>query len=264
MCVKCIWRDEPCERDGINHGLCGRHYSAARHAGTLDTYDVNLLLGATCATCAEPIPPGMRAGAKYCSALCKERDRTAKARAAVVAGREAKGLRCQWCREPIPADGRATMFCSADHKDKHSNHARAAERREAVAATRGPCLFCGGPIPTSRRSSSKYCSADHKNKATGVPNDRRRARSRSYILPYLYGITDEDYARMLAEQGGRCAICGGEGTANSRIKRFHVDHDHKAGRVRGLLCQVHNQGLGYFQDDPALLRAAADYIERYQ
>lgn len=78
---------------------------------------------------------------------------------------------------------------------------------------------------------------------------------------YLYGLTPEQYAEMLEEQGGVCAICGTDewpGKGN----RPHVDHDHSTGRVRGILCSHCNHGLGKFRDDPERLRAAAEYLER--
>jgi hypothetical protein len=61
---------------------------------------------------------------------------------------------------------------------------------------------------------------------------------------------------MLKDQGGSCAICRAAPAA-------HVDHDHETGAVRALLCFNCNGGLGQFRDDPAVLRAAADYVERH-
>ena len=62
---------------------------------------------------------------------------------------------------------------------------------------------------------------------------------------------------MLAAQGGLCAICRNAPAA-------HVDHDHDTGEVRELLCFNCNGGLGQFKDDPEVLRAAADYVERHR
>lgn len=67
---------------------------------------------------------------------------------------------------------------------------------------------------------------------------------------------------MHADQHGECAICqvpltiepGRQGDA------AHVDHDHTTGRVRGLLCVTCNSGIGHLDDDPYLLRKAADYL----
>jgi hypothetical protein len=78
---------------------------------------------------------------------------------------------------------------------------------------------------------------------------------------YIYGLTPEQYGAMLAEQGNACAICRSPewpGKGN----RPHVDHDHATGKVRGILCGRCNFGLGQFQDDPDLLRAAITYLTR--
>jgi hypothetical protein len=78
----------------------------------------------------------------------------------------------------------------------------------------------------------------------------------------LYGITHDDYDRMVEEQGGKCAICSA--TTNSKRNprnNLDVDHDHGNGSVRGLLCNACNLGIGKFADDPELLRKAADYID---
>ncbi len=77
-----------------------------------------------------------------------------------------------------------------------------------------------------------------------------------------FGITADDYDRMLAAQGGGCAICGIKTVTQKGRKNFHVDHCHATGVVRGLLCHMCNVGLGAFKDEPARLRRAADYIER--
>ena len=73
-------------------------------------------------------------------------------------------------------------------------------------------------------------------------------------------MTLEDYEQMWDEQDGSCAICGEEFADHTKGK---VDHNHKTGNVRALLCNKCNTGLGDFDDDPGLLRAAADYIEEH-
>lgn len=81
-----------------------------------------------------------------------------------------------------------------------------------------------------------------------------------------YGITIEDYDRMLAEQDGKCALCGNAPKPDGvrAASKLHADHDHRSGRARDLLCMHCNRGLGAFDDDPVLLRAAAAYIERHR
>jgi hypothetical protein len=74
-----------------------------------------------------------------------------------------------------------------------------------------------------------------------------------------FGITPEDYDRLLEAQGGVCAICK-RYPPHRRIKRLCVDHDHKTGRIRGLLCSRCNSGIGMLQDDEASLSGAIAYL----
>lgn len=74
-----------------------------------------------------------------------------------------------------------------------------------------------------------------------------------------YGLRIKEYHRLLAEQGGKCAICGGDQLPG---RRMAVDHDHQNQRVRGLLCDYCNRGIGLFSDDPAKLMAAVAYLHR--
>jgi hypothetical protein len=81
---------------------------------------------------------------------------------------------------------------------------------------------------------------------------------KAYRMGDKYGIGPKTYLAMLEGQKGGCAICRrGPG------RKLHVDHCHESARVRGLLCALCNQGLGHFKHDPALLRAAALYIEEH-
>ncbi len=70
-------------------------------------------------------------------------------------------------------------------------------------------------------------------------------------------------AKLHAEQDGCCAICGsgvelGERSSGTGV----VDHDHESGLIRALLCKDCNTGIGHLKDNPDILRAAADYIEK--
>lgn len=80
-----------------------------------------------------------------------------------------------------------------------------------------------------------------------------------------YGLSVEAFNEIAQRQGGVCAIChkppAGTGKTSARL---NVDHDHKTGRVRSLLCSSCNQGLGLFHEDEMALRAAADYIEKWK
>jgi hypothetical protein len=92
------------------------------------------------------------------------------------------------------------------------------------------------------------------------PEKSREINANARLKMY-YGITLEDYNRMLEEQGGCCAICGKPSTDYKR--NLHVDHDHLTGKVRGLLCVRCNYGIGYFGEDTTLLENAKVYLTKY-
>ncbi len=107
-------------------------------------------------------------------------------------------------------------------------------------------------------------------------NERRRtdpetvARIRKYQradqLKRRYGVTVEECDAKLTAQGGVCMICSQPPNPNGKraASRLHQDHDHVTGQNRDLVCSNCNQGLGYFQDNPELMRLAAAYIERHR
>ena len=80
-------------------------------------------------------------------------------------------------------------------------------------------------------------------------------------LKSTYGITPEDYNNMFKEQKGCCAICGVH--QSERKKRLAVDHCHKTGKIRGLLCSNCNTGIGNLRDSIELLEQAIKYLRRY-
>lgn len=90
-------------------------------------------------------------------------------------------------------------------------------------------------------------------------------RDRSTKLKYRFGITVDDYNRMLDEQGHVCAVCGEIETVvdhRGRIRMLSVDHDHETGEVRGLLCFSCNVGIGAFKEQRSLIEAAAHYLKQ--
>ena len=82
-------------------------------------------------------------------------------------------------------------------------------------------------------------------------------RKRASRLRRTFGITDLQYTEMLCKQKGRCAICN----RLPKHRRLAVDHDHKTGFVRGLLCAQCNQAIAKFRDATQLLFSAAEYLQ---
>jgi hypothetical protein len=80
-------------------------------------------------------------------------------------------------------------------------------------------------------------------------------RDGAYMRLWRYGISEEDFHALLTEQDGRGAIC------RQVMTKPHIDHSHKTGEIRGLLCFHCNAGLGHFKDSPALMRRALAYSQ---
>lgn len=76
---------------------------------------------------------------------------------------------------------------------------------------------------------------------------------REYNASKKYGLTLAEYDEMVRQP---CRLCGS-------TTKVVVDHDHETGKVRGPLCSHCNTGIGLLQDNPALMRKAAEYVERH-
>ena len=78
-----------------------------------------------------------------------------------------------------------------------------------------------------------------------------------------FGITRNDYVKLFNGQNGVCAICHQPETATRKgvVRSLAVDHDHKTGKVRGLLCSDCNTGIGKLKDDPNILLSASEYLK---
>lgn len=121
--------------------------------------------------------------------------------------------------------------------------------------------------PVQRGVDCRKCGADEwrwYNKWVCAPCNRHRWRTRptsesnrARLRRQRYGLTEDDYARILTDQRGLCAICD-EPMTGSRGPL--VDHDHETGHVRGLLCQHCNTMLGAAKDQPLRLLRGADYL----
>lgn len=89
--------------------------------------------------------------------------------------------------------------------------------------------------------------------------ERAHLRKKAIHLKAVFGMTLADYDALLERQAGGCAICGTPKSKNGR--KLAVDHCHETGRIRGLLCNRCNYGIGQFHDRPDFLLRAAEYVQ---
>ena len=71
---------------------------------------------------------------------------------------------------------------------------------------------------------------------------------------YTYGLSTQAYEALVAEQRGVCPVCGGA------PELLVVDHAHRTGAIRGLLCDRCNRAIGHLLDSPGVCRRAEEYL----
>lgn len=85
---------------------------------------------------------------------------------------------------------------------------------------------------------------------------------RSIDLRHFFGIDAKRWNEMFTEQNGKCAVC--EIHQSEMGRRFHVDHNHTTGEVRGLLCSNCNTGIGKLQESERIFSRAMNYLRKYR
>ena len=98
------------------------------------------------------------------------------------------------------------------------------------------------------------CPYRNKYKVSGGKTERQRACTYAIV----YNLYPDEYSKILEYQGGICPISQKPPSENIRL---NIDHDHKTGLIRGVLNWKINKALGLFNDDPEMLRRAADYLD---
>ena len=126
-----------------------------------------------------------------------------------------------------------------------------AKDKNSVSGKYSSCRECEYNYRALRKSKDK------QKQLNWYAENKEHAKNKNLIR--RYGITLEDYNKIFAKQNGKCKICD---IHQSEFKiALSVDHCHKTGNIRGLLCRDCNTSLGKFKDDPDVLRTAADYLE---
>lgn len=96
-----------------------------------------------------------------------------------------------------------------------------------------------------------------------VKKKTTKQQNRKYNLKRRYGITENEYAKMLSNQNGVCAICSYAPSNDKAHKLLVVDHEHSTGELRGLICHWCNSGLGHFKDSVLILQDAIRYLTNF-
>ena len=137
---------------------------------------------------------------------------------------------CYVCEDTLPLD---SFYKNRSRSDGHS----------------AECKTCGRKVSKDSQNRTNYKASNNR---------------RNTVLKHRYGISLEEYNKLSTTQNNVCAICGDSGSMrNGKFYRLSVDHDHTTNKVRGLLCDKHNKGLGCFNDDPAELLSGYNYLKKW-
>lgn len=165
---------------------------------------------------------------------------------------------CSKCKGALPL----TAFhkhrnCKGGIRSECKNCVRAYQRRPDILAARMARYQANLEENRARARKNYRLKRETRIDVSRTWSARNKDKVRDAQLKRNYGITLDDYNSMLAGQRGVCAICHG---LNQSGKPLHVDHCHKSGVVRGLLCNSCNRGIGYLADDADRLLNAAKYV----
>lgn len=248
-----------CERPASKRGLCEPHYRKAR---------ASMAEPCSISGCARPV---VTAG--LCDAHRKRKDRHGHldpTRPADWGGRRGHPLYGTW--QWHMRHKHRGNFCARWH-DFWVFAADVGERptpthklkRLRSSEPYGPNNFhwYDPPLPFLDDVTGKFRAAKWQSQY----RQRHPERVRSYRFKAAYGITVEQYREMEAAQDGLCAICGKPEAVLHKTtlepRQLAVDHCHKTGKVRALLCSSCNGGLGNFRDDTTLLERAITYLRQH-
>lgn len=178
---------------------------------------------------------------------------------------------CSACKQPklrteFPKHSRTVDGllgrCRTCHKAWIKAYRAIPENRERLRATQRKWAAANSE---KKKDYYRTWMAKHaeREKARGRARYRRdKAGYRDRYLRRTYKISQTEYQEMLDAQSGGCAICGApEPHGNGS---FHVDHCHHSKKIRGLLCNGCNRGIGYLGDSVERLQLAIRYLARHQ
>ena len=154
---------------------------------------------------------------------------------------------------------RTRDYCSIRCRSRASR-LRLIARNESL--TSKPCSICGVDKPMDAYNQiwlphCRDCERAKSRERYRTSGGKERVWAQS--LAANYGMTVEQFEAMASAQGGRCAIC-----CEKPDHRLHVDHNHRTGDVRQLLCRPCNYALGNAKDSLRIVRAMAEYLERHE
>lgn len=210
---------------------------------------------------------------KFCSKECRFKDKASKP--------TTYQRYCKLCGNSFSTTTKKTELCSSICRGKYITIIAKEKAVLRLAVGRKKCSKCGTvkdlslfykKITNSDGLDSwcKKCKLLENQKYVKNPevaSYKREFRKRYNLetkekrkfnrMKHLYGVTFEEYNKMLKEQNGKCKICNDLLDFN---RHAHIDHCHETNAIRGILCYNCNSGLGHFKDNIDILYKAIKYL----
>lgn len=193
---------------------------------------------------------------KFCSESCKKEYKKPN-----------RTKTCKFCHIVFVANKQSQKFCKDKCRQSYWAIEQEFQRPKGFKVTHKTCAFCQNLFVTNR-PTQKFCNhlcrgRNHEQKPQRK-NAKKRQNTNLKSRLKTFGLTVEDYEFELQNQNYVCAICGQPETTTNMgtLRRLAVDHNHKTGWYRGLLCGKCNQGIGLFKENVAILKQAIQYLEK--
>ena len=126
------------------------------------------------------------------------------------------------------------------------------------------CKKCSDNLPLNNFYFNKNGKYKRQNVCKKCMNIYDYKTDKNSKLKRAYGITLDEYEKLLSKQDKKCAICGidSNGKYRNKPRAFAVDHCHTTGKIRGLLCSDCNTGIGLLKDNINFLQSAIKYLNK--
>ena len=186
-----------------------------------------------------------------------------------------KEKECPRCLEIFLPKHPRTVYCNSDEckkihwSEQYQKNSPTLNRQNKLPKKN--CKICNKEFRPRSLSNKGICSnldCRYEQRKIHNNNNKRRGPKSKHKKYYIkqYGLTIEQYEEMEKYQNYSCKICGDHESLNGKdrngdTKRLSVDHNHKTGQIRGLLCDRCNPALGGFRDNIEALKNAIKYLE---
>ncbi len=169
-------------------------------------------------------------------------------------------INCERCEKKVVITGRNQKYYKDCKKENKKEYMEEYNQKTEVKENKKKYQKEYNQRPDVKKKQKKY-SKEHSQ----TPKDKKRAKENRLKK---YGLTLKEYNSMVKKQKNKCAICAKEETERTnggeKVKSLSVDHNHKTGKVRELLCAKCNKGIGFFDDDISKLKTIIKYLRNHK